>query len=172
MIRMATICSGIGAPEVEMHPRARDLRGLKVGRLTVLHEAGRSRDNHVVWMCQCECGKQKAISSNSLTRSVPVQSCGCMNHTRAQEKRKTSGAWNDGKSYAILSGEHCYKTRHAWAKAAIRHYGNKCEKCGWDKARCDVHHRHAKADGGLHTLSNAVVLCPNCHRIQHESELC
>lgn len=89
-----------------------------------------------------------------------------MNHTTAQRKRV--GAWNEGKSYAIREGEHCYRTRHAWAKAAIRHYGNKCERCGWDSARCDVHHREHKARGGLHTLANAIVLCPNCHRIEHD----
>lgn len=37
------------------------------------------------------------------------------------------------------------------------------------EARCDVHHRVPKAHGGLHTLANAVVLCPNCHRIEHEA---
>ena len=151
-----------------LHPNARDLTGLRSGRLTVTNEHSRSRDGHLVWRCICECGKTKSISSNSLTRSVPVQSCGCMNRTRAQDKRVAGGAWNEGKSYVISGGEHCYKTRHGWAKAAIRTGGNQCERCGWAEARCDVHHRKAKAKGGLHTLANAIVLCPNCHRIDHE----
>ena len=75
----------------------------------------------------------------------------------------------DGKSYSIRHGKHCYKTRHGWAKAAIREYGNKCDQCGWDAARCDVHHRVPKSLGGLHTLDNAIVLCPNCHRVIHEN---
>jgi len=79
------------------------------------------------------------------------------------------GAWNEGKSYAICEGEHCYRSRAAWAKAVIRHYGNQCMSCGWDKARCDAHHREPKAKGGKHTIQNGMVLCPNCHRIAHEA---
>ncbi|NCQ35041.1 HNH endonuclease [bacterium] len=41
--------------------------------------------------------------------------------------------------------------------------------CGWDKARCDAHHREPKAKGGKHTIQNGMVLCPNCHRIAHEA---
>lgn len=151
-----------------MHSSGKDMAGIISGRLTVLREAGRLKDGHVAWLCQCECGKQKEIGSNSLRRKSPVVSCGCMNHTRAQDKRRKGGAWNEGKSYAIGDGAHCYKTRHGWAKAAIRHYGNKCDKCGWEAGRCDVHHRQPKAHKGLHTLANAIVLCPNCHRIEHE----
>ena len=153
-----------------LHPNARDLAGLRSGRLLVIGVSGREADGHVSWLCACDCGNQKAVSSNSLTRGAPVQSCGCLNKTRAQMKRRPSGSWNDGKSYVIGGGTHCYKTRHGWAKAAVRIYGNKCERCQWDKARCDVHHRHAKAQGGLHTLENAIVLCPNCHRLEHEME--
>lgn len=68
----------------------------------------------------------------------------------------------------LVAVDHCYRTRHSWAKAVIRHYGNKCQRCGWDEARCDAHHRTPKAEGGLHTIKNGIVLCPNCHRIHHE----
>ena len=149
------------------HPNMKDLTGLNVGRLHVLSPSKRDADGHVMWLCKCECGKTKEIASNSLTRKNPVQSCGCMNKTTAQAKVKPDGAWNEGKSYAIQNGARCYKTRHGWAIAAIRKYGNKCQVCGWDKARCDVHHKHQKANGGLHTLENAIVICPNCHREEH-----
>lgn len=150
-----------------MHFNAKDLSGLKIGFLMVIKPTGKTRDNHVAWLCKCECGKEKIISSNTLTRKRPaIKSCGCVNKIVAQ--KKIAGAWNEGKSYTILQGEHCYKTRHGWAKAAIKHYGNKCEKCGWDRARCDAHHRILKSKGGLHTIKNAIVLCPNCHRIEHE----
>lgn len=152
-----------------LHFNTKNMTGLVFGRLTVLRTDGHRKDGHVSWLCRCECGKQKAVSSNSLRRRNPIQSCGCMNHTTAQIKRKPDGAWNDGKSYAINKGMHCYKGRHGWTTAAIRHYGNKCERCGWNAAQCDVHHRIPKARGGLHTISNAVVLCPNCHRVEHET---
>jgi HNH endonuclease len=148
----------------------RDLTGIVSGRLTVIGSAGRTKDGHVAWSCQCDCGKQKIVSSNSLTRAAPVQSCGCMNRTVAQAKKRPDGPWNEGKSYAILEGEHVYKTRHAWSKAVVRHYGNQCEKCGWADARCDAHHRVPKGQGGKHTIANGIVLCPNHHRIEHEKE--
>lgn len=154
-----------------MHPNARNLAGMKTGRLSVVECVGRRKDKHLAWLCVCECGREKIVASNSLTRRNPVQSCGCMNKTTAQVKKRALGAWNDGKSYSIGSGLHCYRTRHAWAKAAIRHYGNRCERCSWDKARCDAHHRTPKASGGLHTIENAIILCPNCHRIEHERYL-
>jgi predicted HNH restriction endonuclease len=148
----------------------RDLSGLPVGMLTVSAPVGRTRDGHIVWECHCSCGKSKNIASQSLTRKIPVQSCGCLNHRRAQDKRRPEGPWNEGKSYLIKNGEHCYRTRGGWSKAALKHYGNRCEICGWDKARCDVHHRKPKSKGGLHTIRNAIVLCPNCHRVTHEAE--
>ena len=72
----------------------------------------------------------------------------------------------------------CYQVTGAY-KAAIRAgappdtlrdaaRGATRERCGWDKARCDVHHRVARCDGGLNTISNGEVICPNCHRVAHE----
>jgi len=150
-----------------LHRNARDLTGLKVGMLTVLRNNGRTSDGHLAWDCLCECGKQKLISSNSLVRKNPVKSCGCMNAITARVKLK-SLSWNKDKTYTIRNGGHEYATRHAWANAAIRVFGNKCEICGWCAARCDVHHKISRCDGGTHTLGNAQVLCPNHHREIHE----
>lgn len=152
-----------------LHPNAVDLTGERRGRLVVLKAAGRSADGHLHWLCRCDCGRKKHIASNSLLRLRPVTSCGCNNRRTAQARRQ-GAAWNTGKRYTIGRGEHCYKNCSAWAKAAIRHYGNRCEVCGWHEARCDVHHRHRKSRGGQHTLKNAIVLCPNHHRIEHEKE--
>ena len=165
-VNYLSVCSGIEA--FKLHGKARDLSGMKSGRLDVIRPIRRGDDGHTLWLCKCSCGKEKEIVSNSLTRLKPVQSCGCMNKTAAQKKVKTEGPWNEGKSYTIKNGEHCYKTRHGWAIAARKIMGNKCEICGWDKAKCDVHHKHKKSNGGLHTLSNARILCPNCHREEHE----
>ena len=151
-----------------MHHRARDLTGMRIGMLTVIKLDGNSCDGHKKWSCLCDCGKTKAIASNSLTRSKPVQSCGCLNKIRAQERNNKTPSWNTGQTYSIRKGGHEYSTRHAWAKAAIRAYGNRCGVCGWSEARCDVHHKVSRSDGGKNTLENSLVLCPNHHRIIHE----
>ena len=155
------VCSGISG-------YVRDLTGHKNGRLTAIECVGRTNEGRAVWRCQCDCGGEKTVQANNLTRSTGTTSCGCARADAAAARRNRDGVWNDGKSYSIDSGQRCYRTRHSWAKAAIRHYGNKCERCGWAAARCDVHHRLPKAAGGLHTIQNAVVLCPNCHRVHHE----
>jgi HNH endonuclease len=145
----------------------RDITGHRNGRLIAVECVGRR--GHAMWRCQCDCGNEKIVASNNLTRATGVRSCGCLSRDAAIRRVKADGVWNDGKSYAIQDGERCYKTRHGWAKAALRHYGNKCEVCGWNEARCDVHHREPKAKGGLHTIANAVVLCPNHHRLRHSA---
>lgn len=146
----------------------RDLRGHRNGKLVGVEPVGVHNGGHVLWKCQCDCGGSAIVQSNNLTRPAGTRSCGCLRRDASRRRLKRDGAWNEGKSYAIAGGEHCYKNRAAWAKAAIRKFGNGCQLCGWDKARCDVHHIIKKSDGGLHTLSNARVLCPNCHRIEHE----
>lgn len=146
----------------------RDITGVRNGRLVAVKCVGRNKEGRALWRCKCDCGGEKVVQSNNLLRHTGTKSCGCLRREANAAKMREHGAWNDGKSYAIQDGEHCYQTRHSWAKAAIRHYGNQCERCGWNAARCDVHHRKPKASGGLHTIANAVVLCPNCHRVEHE----
>lgn len=136
------------------------------GRLVAVQIKGRSVDGHILWLCKCDCGGTAVVASNNF-RERGTKSCGCLRADAQRKRIKRDGAWNDGKSYAINGGNRCYKTRHAWAKAVVRHYGNKCERCGWDRARCDAHHRKLKSKGGLHTIANGVVLCPNCHRVEH-----
>jgi hypothetical protein len=146
----------------------KSLKNYRSGRLVALYpEEQRTPDGHVRWRCKCDCGNEVTVQSNNLTRATGTKSCGCLRSEAAKRRLKKEGAWNEGKSYAISGGTHCYKTRHAWSKAVIRQLGNKCSKCQWDKARCDVHHKIPKAKGGLNTIENAVVLCPNCHREEH-----
>ena len=147
----------------------KDITGTKSGLLTAISPAGRTNGahgGHAKWLCQCECGNTKIVAMGNL-RVGGVQSCGCLRSAAAAARAKRDGPWNEGKSYAINQGVRCYRTRHAWAKAALRHYGNRCEQCGWNEARCDVHHRNPKSKGGLHTIKSAVVLCPNHHRLAH-----
>lgn len=145
-----------------------DKTGLRIGRLVALCPVGRTTDGHTRWLCQCDCGKTCEVGSNNFREKGGARSCGCLRSEAQKRRIKRDGVWNDSKSYAINCGERCYKTKHGWAKAVLRHYGNKCSKCGWDEAKCDTHHVVPKSAGGKHTVSNGVVLCPNCHRKEHE----
>ena len=74
--------------------KAKDLRGQKFGRLTVLCRVP-NMGKDVAWKCKCECGTIKNIRGGSLTRGNTL-SCGCYN------KEKIS---NDltGKRFGMLT---------------------------------------------------------------------
>lgn len=91
-----------------------------------------------------------------------VKSCGCLKpetvHRQVARVRVNGPRQPVGIDFE-------YANRDGWRPAAIRHYGAVCVECGWDKAHCDVHHRIPQSKGGKNTIENAIVLCPNCHRL-------
>lgn len=47
--------------------KKRELTGMKFGKLIVINEAGRSRNSgDVLWLCMCDCGKEKVITGSAL----------------------------------------------------------------------------------------------------------
>lgn len=69
--------------------------------------------------------------------------------------------------------------RNALVKAWIlQNAAGYCECCGARAPFCgadgapylEIHHIHHLADGGPDTITNAVALCPNCHREMHYGE--
>jgi len=54
-----------------------DLIGQKFSRLKVLERAGKDKKGHVLWLCQCECGKTTIVRSK-LLRDSHTRSCGCL----------------------------------------------------------------------------------------------
>lgn len=65
-----------------------DLTGLRFGRLTVLAKAGirgeGKRGSRSIWLCRCDCGKEKVVTRNSLVTGN-TRSCGCLE----QETKET-----------------------------------------------------------------------------------
>jgi hypothetical protein len=53
-----------------------DLTGRKFGKITVLHEVARKK-RHRVWLCRCDCGKEKSVLQDNLINKH-AQSCGCL----------------------------------------------------------------------------------------------
>lgn len=56
-----------------------DLTGKRFGKLVVLG-IDKTVKNKVYWKCQCDCGNEKVVRSDNLTRNV-TKSCGCINKT-------------------------------------------------------------------------------------------
>lgn len=55
----------------------RDIKGLRVGQLTVISFSHIAEDGHAVWKCACDCGRDKKVKSPYLVRGG-TKSCGCI----------------------------------------------------------------------------------------------
>jgi hypothetical protein len=79
--------------------RARDVAGLKFGRLTALRHVGYnvySHTKHAVWECVCECGAVTRVSLYCLTTGN-TKSCGCLKADLAVIAKTTHGHASKGK---------------------------------------------------------------------------
>lgn len=56
----------------------KDLKGKKVGRLTVLERLPEKQGSCYVWKCRCDCGNVIMVPTNRLTGKHPTESCGCV----------------------------------------------------------------------------------------------
>ena len=55
-----------------------DLTGQKFGRWTVISRApSKPNSQATYWLCDCQCGKRKAVNSSALRGSIS-KSCGCL----------------------------------------------------------------------------------------------
>lgn len=62
-----------------------DLTGLKFGKLTVIRKE-KSRNSNSMWLCVCECGKERIVRGTRLTNNI-TKSCGCIIRTDIKGKR-------------------------------------------------------------------------------------
>jgi len=66
---------------IRLHQAAKDISGLRYGRLVALGPVDvikyPSGANHVQWLCRCDCGNEKIISIAKLTPNN-TRSCGCL----------------------------------------------------------------------------------------------
>jgi len=60
-----------------MHHNAKDLTGLKFGKLTAIKPNGERIRGRVVWECHCDCGNFVSVPSKRLLNGN-TQSCGCL----------------------------------------------------------------------------------------------
>lgn len=56
---------------------ALDLTGQRFGKLTALRRVGTSERREAIWLCRCDCGTLKTVTTTKL-RTSHVKSCGCM----------------------------------------------------------------------------------------------
>jgi hypothetical protein len=89
---------------IPLTDRMRDLRGHRSGRLVAIQPI-RRLGRHIVWSCQCDCGKRSEVSAQSLVRRT-TKSCGCFKRELAAEnsrRRMTTHGRSGTLEYGIWS---------------------------------------------------------------------
>ena len=79
---------------IDISPRAEDLTGRRFGRLVALgplERVPKAKFAQLLWLCQCDCGKQSRVYARAL-KSGDSRSCGCLNLDRIRERNTTHGA--------------------------------------------------------------------------------
>jgi hypothetical protein len=66
-----------------------DLTGKRYGRLLVIRENGKSKNNNTKWLCQCDCGNETTVTGGNLSYGS-VKSCGCLAKEETSKRRKSS----------------------------------------------------------------------------------
>lgn len=65
-----------------------DLTGKRFGKLTVLKKTNRrNKSRSIIWLCKCDCGNKKYITSSNLT-SGETKSCGCLQTESGKKLRE------------------------------------------------------------------------------------
>ena len=65
--------------------------GDKIGKLTILciEKEIINRQHRIYCLCRCECGNEKRIRMDSITRKNGVRSCGCLTREKSKERNST-----------------------------------------------------------------------------------
>lgn len=76
---------------------SRDLTGRKYGKLTVIKKTGKKvkHDDHLIWLCKCDCGNYKEVNAGSLTSGLTL-SCGCL---KSKGEQKISSTLRENNIY-------------------------------------------------------------------------
>ena len=81
-----------------------DFTGMKFGKLTALYriksEKTTGSGKHAMWMCKCDCGNAKIISSTRLAHGK-IDNCGCMD----SKCRNKKGQFTKGENVKDISGK-------------------------------------------------------------------
>lgn len=110
---------------------AKDLTGRKFGKLTALYSTNETNNQGCYkWVCRCECGNIKVVSTANLREHGGTQSCGCNKSNavdvvslREYEDRKRS-------ELAMLNNGWQYVRCHDRSKGS---HTVKCVRCGTEK---------------------------------------
>jgi hypothetical protein len=153
-----------------------DITGQKFSRLTVLKLLPERRRRLAVWLCQCDCGQEAAVTGESVRRGN-TRSCGCL-------QRETSRKTNSARAHKDRDIKECLRrlTKKSRSVEFVRSYlmTHPCVDCGEaDPIVLDFDHRpsskkiknisrlsvHGRSIKAIQSeIDKCDVRCANCHR--------
>ena len=89
--------------------------------------------------------------------------CNCL--VRPRSRRKGKIIW-DTICCACWKEDKGYPANYKNFEQHTEFLTNKCERCSWD-GPCDRHRIILGKNGGKYVHGNVLILCPNCHRLEH-----
>ena len=105
---------------MNLNGRTKDLTGQRFGRLVVREYIG-SKDKGAMWLCDCDCGKEKIMSSKNILTNK-VRSCGCLKEKGFTKGDVVKGACGNRLYKVYKSMIHrCYYPN----EREYKHYGGK-----------------------------------------------
>lgn len=84
-----------------------NLVGLRFNRLLVIEKTDKRKNGLVIYLCRCDCGKEKEILGKYLTHNT-VQSCECLRAERAAKQSKLAASKN------IVTGDYNSAFNHLY----------------------------------------------------------
>lgn len=103
-----------------IHPRVKDISGLKVGRLEVIKYIDTKKGVGSIWECKCDCGNIKNIKRKDLTKEKPTQSCGCLRSDLLSDRMSGENHYS-WKGTPIINGKGYKEFRHGELRGVKEH---------------------------------------------------
>jgi hypothetical protein len=101
--------------------RRKDLTGQRFGMLQALHIVRKDKNNHCIWLCQCDCGNQCEVAGTTLLTGQQ-KSCGCNKIKFLQEANTTHGKAYE-KIYRVY--QHIIHRCYNASDQAFKNYGGR-----------------------------------------------
>lgn len=96
---------------IKLSSQAKDISGVRSGRLLALYPVAKDKAHQIMWLCQCDCGNKTNVTATRLI-SGHTKSCGCLRVIVGKEN-KTHGL-RKSKEYSVWAGmrQRCNNTNN------------------------------------------------------------
>lgn len=151
-------------------PRFKDRSGDKHGRLTVISHAGKDRRGKHLWLCFCDCGKEKVVVSDNLS-SGKSNSCGCLKAEFLARNGNQFGI-HDDREVALLKVQYSHLKRRNESKGFTETLSfeefcllskSSCKYCGVEHSK-EIEDRLNESKKGKR-LSDHILKCNGIDRV-------